>query len=169
MQAKQKRIRVEELQKISVNEIVYSGSWNRKIGNTTIELIHDDGGIKLLVDGYPQPICWKIYERAIGGRLRNGGYVPFDHCWDYYIWSNDRRRWKFLYLMCLPDNRFRIGTRGDFGALYTSSCRSKYQRKPYQEGLVISLSKGKREKKIAWRDELKKRKSMPKNIVKNAG
>src|SRR5690242_8601367 len=104
MPKKQKRIRVEDLKKISVNEIAYSGSWTRKIGKTTVELTHQNDGIKLLVDGCVQPICWHVYERTIRGKLRNGGYIPSDKCWDFYVWNNDGTRHRFLYLMCLPDN-----------------------------------------------------------------
>jgi len=82
------------------------------------------------------------------------------------VWNdNDGTRHRFLYLMCLLDNRFKIGSIKDFGAMYASSCRSKYQRKPYQEALLVSLSKRKREKKVAWKNELKRRKQAPKNIV----
>jgi hypothetical protein len=63
MPAKQrKRIRVEQLRKISINEIIYSGSWIRQFGDTTVELIHYHDGIRLLVNGCLQPVCWRIYE-----------------------------------------------------------------------------------------------------------
>src|SRR6516165_6273337 len=73
-----KRIRVEQLRKISINEIIYSGSWIRQFGDTTVELIHHHDGIRLLVNGCLQPVCWRIYERTIRGKLANGGYIPLD-------------------------------------------------------------------------------------------
>jgi hypothetical protein len=163
-----KRTRVEDLIRISIKEVIYTGSWERKIGNTTIELVHTIDGIKLFVDRRLQPVCWKIYERTVKGKLQNGGYIPSDRGWYYYCFANNGRRYKHLYLLSLPDNRFRIGTRNDFGALYASSCRSKFQRTLYQEALLISLSKRKRERKIAWRNELRRRRRVPKNIVENA-
>src|SRR6516164_11381750 len=81
-----KRIRVEQLRKISINEIIYSGSWIRQFGDTTVELIHHHDGIRLSVNGCLQPICWRIYERTIRGKLANGGYIPIDKYWDYYIY-----------------------------------------------------------------------------------
>jgi hypothetical protein len=98
MTAKQrKRIRVEQLRKISINEIIYSDSWIRQFGDTTVELIHHHDGIRLLVNGCLQPVCWRIYERHIRGKLANGGYIPLDKCWDYYIFGyKDGKRYKYL-------------------------------------------------------------------------
>ena len=168
MPPKRKRIRVEQLRKISVNEIIYSGSWIRQFGDTRIELKHHRDGIKLLVDGYLQPVCWRIYERTIRGRLQNGGYIPSDKCWDYYCYGhNDGRRYRYLRLLFIPPNGFRIGTSSDFGAMYTTSCRSQYQRKPYQRALLDSLPKRRQQRKIAWRSELKRRKQEQKRELEN--
>ena len=170
MPAKQrKRIRVEQLRKISINEIIYSGSWIRQFGDTTVELIHHHDGIRLLVNGCLQPVCWRIYERTIRGKLANGGYIPLDKCWDYYIFGHkDGKRYKYLRLLFIPPNGFRIGTSSDFGAMYTTSCRSRYQRKPYQQCLSDSLTKRRRARKIAWRQELseRRRRQVPRSIVK---
>jgi hypothetical protein len=109
------------------------------------------------------------YERTIRGKLANGGYIPLDKCWDYYIFGHkDGKRYKYLRLLFIPPNGFRIGTSSDFGAMYTTSCRSRYQRKPYQQCLLDSLTKRRRAKKIAWRRELseRRRRQVPKNIVK---
>jgi len=88
-------------------------------------------------------------------------------CWDYYIFGHkDGKRYKDLRLLFIPPNGFRIGTSSDFGAMYTTSCRSRYQRKPYQQYLLDSLTKRRRQRKIAWRQELKRRKQVPRSIVK---
>src|SRR6516164_8191889 len=71
MPAKQrKRIRVEQLRKISINEIVYSGSWIRQFGDTTVELIHHSDGIRLMVNGCLQPICWRIMNAPFEANWR---------------------------------------------------------------------------------------------------
>src|SRR6516162_8023153 len=148
MTNKNKVLKVEELRKIPIQDLVYSGSWIRVIANTEIELRHVQDGIILLVNDALQPVSWKIYERKIRGHISHrGGYIPHDRSWVYYVWGNDRRRYKYLYLLPLPEGRFRIGTRTDFGAVYSRGWYSRRQRKIAQECRLIRLTKRQRERR----------------------
>src|SRR6516164_5206519 len=149
MNDKKISVKVEQLTiKIPVQALCYSGAWIRVIANTKIELRHVQDGIILLVNDVLQPIQWKIYERRIGGDISHrGGYIPQDRSWVYYVWGNDRRRYKYLYLLPLPEGRFRIGTRTDFGAVYSRDCYSRRQRKIAQECRLIRLTNRKRERR----------------------
>jgi hypothetical protein len=116
--------------------------------NTKIELRHVQDGIILFVDDVQQPVRWEVYERKILGDISHrGGCIPHDRSWVYYVWGNDRRRYKFLYLLPLPEGRFRIGTRTDFGAVYTRDCCSRRQRRIAQECRLIRLTKRQRERR----------------------
>jgi hypothetical protein len=148
MTNKNKVLKVEELRKIPIQDLVYSGSWIRTIANTKIELIHVQDGIRLLVNDELQPVRWQVYERKIRGDISHrGGYIPHDRSWVYYVWGNDRRRYKCLYLVPLPEGRFRIGTRTDFGAVYSGDCYSRQQRKIAQEYRLMRLTKRQRERR----------------------
>jgi hypothetical protein len=148
MTNKNKVLKVEELRKIPIQDLVYSGSWIRVIANTEIELRHVQDGIILLVNDALQPVSWKIYERKIRGDISHrGGYIPHDRSWVYYVYGNDGRRYKLLYLLPLPEGRFRIGTRTDFGAVYSRDCYSRRQRKIAQECRLIGLTKRQRERR----------------------
>ena len=142
-----KVLKVEQLAiRIPIQTLCYSGAWSRVIDNSKIELRHVQDGIILLVDDVQQPVRWEVYERKIRGDISHrGGYIPHDRSWVYYVWGNDRRRYKFLYLLPLPEGRFRIGTRTDFGAVYTRDCYSRRQRKIAQECRLIRLTKRQRE------------------------
>jgi|SRR6516165_8393576 len=148
MTNKNKVLKVEELRKIPIQDLVYSGSWVRTIGNTRIELIHVQHGIRLLVNDVLQPVRWQIYERKIAGDISyRGGFIPADKCWVYYLIGSDGRRYRYLYLLALPGDHFRIGTREDHGAVYTCSCYSHRQRKIVQECHLLRLTKQQRERR----------------------
>jgi hypothetical protein len=139
------KLKVEQLRNIPIQQLVYSGSWMRMIANTKIELKHVENGIILLINDVLQPVRWQVYERRIRGDISHrGGFIPDDKSWVYYVWGNDRRRYRYLCLMSLPDGRFRIGTRHDFGAVYTSSCYSRRQRKIARECRLIRLTRRQR-------------------------
>jgi hypothetical protein len=96
----------------------------RIIANTKIELKHVGDGIILLVNDVLQPVRWQVYERRIAGDITyRGGYIPKDKAWVYYVYGRDGRRYRYLCLMSLPDGRFRLGTRHDFGAALPISIR----------------------------------------------
>ena len=150
MTNKNKVLKVEQLRKIPVQNLIYSGSWIRTIGNTKIELRHvGPDGICLLVNDLLQPVRWQIYERAIKGNIGyRGGYIPHDRAWVYYLIGSDGCRYRYLYLLALPGDNFRIGTREDHGAVYTSSCYSHHrQREIAQECRLLRLKKRQRERR----------------------
>jgi hypothetical protein len=126
-----------------------SGSWIRTIANTKIELIHVQDGIRLLVNDELQPVRWQVYERAIKGNIGyRGGYIPHDRAWVYYLIGSNGRRYRYLYLLALPGDNFRIGTREDHGAVYTSSCYSHHrQREIAQECRLLRLTKRQRDRR----------------------
>src|SRR6516165_9875279 len=144
-----KVLKVERLPfKIPIQKLVYDGLWLRVIANTKIELRHLPDGIRLLVDDVLQPVHWKTYERTIKGDISyRGGYIPADKCWCYYLIGRDSRRYRFLYILPLPEGRFRIGTRTDFGAVYSRDCYSRRQRRIAQECRLIRLTKRQRERR----------------------
>jgi hypothetical protein len=136
-------LKIEELRKIPIQALVYSGSWVRIIAGTKIELRHVSNGIVLLVNHVLQPICWQVYERKIRGRLHRGGLIPDDRSWVYYLISRGRR-YRYLYIMGT-----RIGTRDDFGARYARNCQSKKQRRIARKYRLLGLTKRKRERQVA--------------------
>ena len=145
----EKSVKVEQLTiRISIQALCYSGAWIRVIANTKIELRHVQDGIILLVNNMQQPVRWQVYERTIMGDISHrGGYIPADKRWVYYVWGNDRRRYRYLYLLPLPKGRFRIGTRTDFSAVDSRDCYSRRQRKIAQEYRLIGLTKRQRERR----------------------
>jgi hypothetical protein len=149
MTNKIKVLKVEQLTiRIPIQALCYDGAWIRVIADTKIELRHVQDGIILLVNDVLQPVSWKIYERKIRGDISHrGGYIPHDRSWVYYVWGNDGRRYRYLYLLPLPEGRFRIGTRTDFGAVYIRDCYSRRQRKIEQECRLIRLTKRQRERR----------------------
>jgi hypothetical protein len=148
MTNKAKVLKVEQLTiTIPIQALCYSGSWIRVIANTKIELRHVQDGIILLVNDVLQPVRWQVYERAIKGNIGyRGGYIPHDRAWVYYLIGSNGRRHRCLYLRELPEDNFRIGTRKDHGAVYTSSCYSHRQRKIPQECCMLLLTKRQRER-----------------------
>jgi hypothetical protein len=138
-----KVLRVEQLTiKVPIQKLVYDGAWVRIIGNTKIELGHVPDGIRLLVNDVLQPVHWQIHERRIAGDISyRGGFIPADRCWVYYLIGRDSRRYRFLYILPVSEGRFRIGTRKDFGAVYSRDCYSRRQRKIARECLLIWLTK----------------------------
>jgi hypothetical protein len=148
-----KKLKVEQLLTIPIQELCYSGSWIRKIGNTKIELRHTAEGIVLFVDEMKEPVRWAVYERTIRGDISHrGGYIPQGKAWVYYVYGSDGRRYKYLNMLTLPDQRFRIGTRRDFGAVYTRDCYSKRQRKIYLESRLVRLTAQQRRKRRMRQD-----------------
>ena len=82
-----------------------------------------------------------MYERTIAGDITyRGGYIPRDKAWVYYVVGRDGRRFRCLHLMALPGENFRIGTRSDFRAVYTSTCYSHRQRKIAQQCRLLRLT-----------------------------
>jgi hypothetical protein len=87
-----KKLNIESLRKISIKKIVQDGSWSTQfVGGLLITLAAESNQITLYVNGYQQPVCWPVYERTISGNLRRGGFIPYDKCWDWYIWSQGKR------------------------------------------------------------------------------
>jgi hypothetical protein len=124
----------------------------RIIDNTKIELKHVVDGTILLVNDVLQPVRWQVYERRIAGDITyRGGYIPKDKAWVYYVYGRDGRRFRCLHLMALPGENFRIGTRSDFGAVYTSTCYSRRQRKIAQECRLLRLARRQRERVVRAR------------------
>ena len=144
-----KSIKVEQLTiKIPIQALCYDAAWIRVIANTKIELRHVQDGIVLLVNNVQQPVRWQVYERKIRGDISHrGGYIPQDKQWVYYLIGRDGRRYRYLYLLPLPEGGFRIGTRTDFGAVYSRDCYSRRQRKIAQECRLIGLTKRQRERR----------------------
>jgi hypothetical protein len=95
-----KVLKVEQLKtRIPVKRICYDGSWTGMINGNEVELEHcKDNTIRCLVNNVVVR-AWKVYELELRNRLRNGGYIPHDRRWIYYIWGNDNRRYKFLYII----------------------------------------------------------------------
>ena len=148
MNGKKLSVKVEQLTiRIPIQALCYDGAWIRLIANTEIELRHVQDGIILLVNDALQPVSWKIYERKIRGDISHrGGYIPHDRSWVYYVYGHDGRRYRYLYLLPLPEGIFRIGTRTNFGAVYARDCYSRRQRKIAQECRLLRLTKRRRER-----------------------
>jgi hypothetical protein len=112
--------------KIPIQTVCYQG-WSKQINGHVIELDHLSDGIALTTDGYRHPIRWKVYEQRIKClHLRNGGGCPEDRRYIYYVYGQDGKRYRALYLR--GDN---IGTRVDHGLRYNRDCMSRRQRAAY--------------------------------------
>ena len=143
------KLKVEQLRNIPIQQLVYSGSWMRMIGNTKIELKHVENGIILLANDVLQPVRWQVYERRIAGDISHrGDYIPRDKAWVYYVVGREGRRYKNLYLLALSGGDFGIGTRDDFGAAYTTSCYSRRQRRIARECRLVGMTKRQRLKRV---------------------
>jgi hypothetical protein len=111
------KLKVEQLRNIPIQQLVYSGSWMRIIGNTKIELKHVENGIILLVNDVLQPVRWQIYERKIRGDISHrGGYIPRDKAWVYYVVGRDGLRFRCLHLLAIQRIRLPV-TAGDSAEL----------------------------------------------------
>jgi hypothetical protein len=141
-----KLLKVEDIHlKISINQLIYNGSWSRMINNVKVELRHlDEHYIYLFIDDVQQPMRWEIYERELRGKLRRGGFIPDGKQWVYYVVGDRGLRYRFLYIV-----GGRIGTRDGLQARYTRNCQSKKQRKTARKYRLLRMSKRKRERQIA--------------------
>jgi hypothetical protein len=119
----------KHLFKIPIRELCYDGYWAKQINGTKILLEHLTDGIALTVDGFRHPIRWRVHEQTLHLRPRNGGFCPADRRWQYYVYGNDGRRYRSLYL--LIDNGFRLGTRVDHRARYPTQYLSHRERAAY--------------------------------------
>jgi hypothetical protein len=142
----EKLLKVEDIPiKISINQLVYNGSWSRMINDHKVELRHlERDYIYLFVDDMQQPMRWKIYERPMGGKLRRGGFIPDGKQWVYYVVGDNGQRYRFLYIVGT-----RIGTRDGLEARYIRNCQSKKQRAIARQYRLLRMSKRKRERQIA--------------------
>jgi hypothetical protein len=111
--------------KIPIKQIVREG-WSHTILHEDVytkqneshrlELSAEDrGGAKVIlsVDGV-EHVAWTIYEQTIPDKLRNGGYVPNDNCWQWCVVGRDGKRCRALYLW----GNVHIGTRTDLNLRY---------------------------------------------------
>ena len=125
------RIKIETLRKIPIKQVCQDG-WIKRIGNLQIMLQHLPEGICLFVDGVKQQqVLWKVYERTIAGNISyRGGRIPWDKCFDWYVFGRDGKRYKHLYLQITGPSNFSIGTRSrlEFNATYGRCCLSKRKR-----------------------------------------
>lgn len=118
------KLKLESLMRVSVKRIVEKNSVSRQLFDDLIITFQyaESNVIKIFWNKQQLPICYQVSERQILGRLRNGGYIPWDKSSDYYVVARDGKRCKYLYI-----NRttLEIGCRSDYNPIYKSSrdCR----------------------------------------------
>jgi hypothetical protein len=72
-----------------------------------------------------QPKRWLLSTRPIRGRLRDGGFIPWDKSEVWYVTGPNGKRYRHLYI---HPEQLRIGTREEFGAWYDCDCDSDKER-----------------------------------------
>lgn len=132
-------LRVSHLTRVPIKQIIETG-FSKIIGNNKITLNHVIGGIELVINNFPANKIFPLYEKPIRGRLQRSGRIPWDNNIQYYVVGADGKRRRFLYLS--PAS---IGTISDFPAAYDSTCRSRKQRKHYQECTIRNRRKKQRQ------------------------
>jgi hypothetical protein len=133
--------RLEQLVKINVDAAVKKDGWSRIIDGQRIELepelFNGKEVITLIINGVKQSACWFLSSVPIHGRLRRGGYVPWDRNLTYYVASAGEGSRRHRYLYVNPISKM-IGTRTMLhNVQYSYNCMSARQRVMYKARLSI--------------------------------
>jgi hypothetical protein len=113
--------------------VLHENTYTKQKEPHRLELSAEDRrGAKVIfsVDGVDQ-CWWPIYEQMIpcDHKLRNGGYVPNDNCWQWCVVGRDGKRCRALYLW----GNAHIGTRTDLNLRYPIHVMVKSGRAAYSQ------------------------------------
>ena len=128
--AKRKRPRIEELIKISIQDIVTNkplarshvidgqGNWFQFVD----EIVGNQQRLSIYINGHNSHIWFPLVDAPIAGHIKN--QIPWDRSHVYYVMVQGKR-YRALYID--PINK-KIGSRDSLNAIYTSESIGEKQK-----------------------------------------